>query len=106
MNSTSSSGASRSTAADDGQGPLSNMRGIEIYEFAVQLARVTLWMGQKRAVDELGLDHEQVLPTGRLDLPSERQASLGADGGVDAFWYGTTRRCSLATAAGSAPSAA
>lgn len=42
--------------------PLSNMRGIEIDQFAVQLARVTLWMGQKQAVDELGLDHEQVLP--------------------------------------------
>lgn len=42
--------------------PLSNMHGIEIDQFAVQLARVTLWMGQKQAVDELGLDHEQVLP--------------------------------------------
>jgi hypothetical protein len=41
--------------------PLSNMRGIEIDQFAVQLARVTLWMGQKLAVDELGLD-ETVLP--------------------------------------------
>jgi hypothetical protein len=42
--------------------PLSNMHGIEIDQFAVQLARVTLWMGQKQAVDELGLDHEHVLP--------------------------------------------
>lgn len=41
--------------------PLSNLRGIEIDQFAVQLARVTLWMGQKLAVDELGLD-ETVLP--------------------------------------------
>lgn len=41
--------------------PLSNMKGIEIDPFAVQLARVTLWMGHKLAVDELGLD-ETVLP--------------------------------------------
>jgi hypothetical protein len=46
--------------------PLSNMRGIEIDQFAVQLARVTLWMGQKQAVDKLGLDHEQVLPLADL----------------------------------------
>lgn len=41
--------------------PLSNLRGIEIDQFAVQLARVTLWMGHKLAVDELGID-ESVLP--------------------------------------------
>lgn len=46
--------------------PLSNMHGIEMDQFAVQLARVTLWMGQKQAVDELGLDHEQVLPLTNL----------------------------------------
>lgn len=36
--------------------PLSNMTGIELDPFAVQLARVTLWMGHKLAVDELDLD--------------------------------------------------
>src|SRR5207248_3834516 len=41
--------------------PLSNMKGIEIDPFAVQLARVTMWMGHKLAVDELGID-ESVLP--------------------------------------------
>lgn len=41
--------------------PLSNMKGIELDPFAVQLARVTLWMGHKLAVDELALD-ETVLP--------------------------------------------
>ena len=41
--------------------PLTNIRGIEIDAFAVALARVTLWMGHKLAVDELGLD-EATLP--------------------------------------------
>ena len=41
--------------------PLSNMKGIELDPFAVQLARVTMWMGHKLAVDELGID-ETVLP--------------------------------------------
>jgi hypothetical protein len=41
--------------------PLSNMKGIEIDPFAVQLARVTLWMGHKLAVEELDI-HEEVLP--------------------------------------------
>ena len=41
--------------------PLLNIRGIELDHFAVQLARVTMWMGHKLAVDELGLD-ERVLP--------------------------------------------
>ncbi|MGH3030193.1 MAG: DNA methyltransferase [Gaiellaceae bacterium] len=41
--------------------PLENMRGIEIEGFGAQLARVTLSMGQKLAVEELGLD-EAVLP--------------------------------------------
>jgi hypothetical protein len=45
--------------------PLSNMKGIELDPFAVQLARVTLWMGHKLAVDELGLD-ETVLPLADL----------------------------------------
>jgi hypothetical protein len=45
--------------------PLTNMKGIEIDPFAVQLARVTLWMGHKLAVDELGLD-ETVLPLADL----------------------------------------
>jgi hypothetical protein len=40
---------------------LHNIRGIEINPFAVELARVTLWMAHKLAVDELDL-HEATLP--------------------------------------------
>ena len=40
---------------------LSNMKGIEIDLYAVALARLTLWMGHKLAVDELGLT-EATLP--------------------------------------------
>jgi hypothetical protein len=50
--------------------PLTNIRGIEIDPFAVQLARVTLWMGHKLAVDELGLV-ESVLPL--VDLSGIRR---------------------------------
>ena len=45
--------------------PLSNIKGIEIEGFAVALARVTLWMGHKLAVDELGLS-ESTLPLADL----------------------------------------
>ena len=45
--------------------PLTNIKGIEIDAFAVSLARVTLWMGHKLAVDELDLD-EATLPLGDL----------------------------------------
>jgi hypothetical protein len=45
--------------------PLSNIKGIEIDPFAVQLARVTMWMGHKLAVEELHLD-ESVLPLADL----------------------------------------
>ncbi len=45
--------------------PLQNIQGIEIEGFAVALARVTLWMGHKLAVDELGLS-ESTLPLGDL----------------------------------------
>ena len=41
--------------------PLANIRGIEIDGFAVALARVTLWMGHKLAVDELDIS-ERTLP--------------------------------------------
>lgn len=41
--------------------PLQNICGIEIDGFAVALARVTLWMGHKLAVDELDLS-EATLP--------------------------------------------
>lgn len=41
--------------------PLHNMKGIEIDAFAVALARVTLWMAHKLAVDELDLP-EATLP--------------------------------------------
>jgi len=50
--------------------PLTNIRGIEIDQFAVQLARVTLWMGHKLAVDELDLE-ERVLPL--VDLSGIRR---------------------------------
>ncbi|MCZ7538040.1 MAG: hypothetical protein M5T61_20335 [Acidimicrobiia bacterium] len=45
--------------------PLTNLRGIEIEPFAVLLARVTLWMGHKLAVDELEIA-EPVLPLADL----------------------------------------
>ena len=45
--------------------PLQNMRGIEIEQFGVDLARVTLWMGHRLAVEELGLD-ESTLPLANL----------------------------------------
>ena len=41
--------------------PLQNIRGIEIDTFAVSLARVTLWMAHRLAVEELTLD-ETTLP--------------------------------------------
>lgn len=41
--------------------PLTNVKGIELDPFAVQRARVTMWMGHKLAVDELDLE-ERVLP--------------------------------------------
>ena len=45
--------------------PLTNIIGIDIDAFAVSLARVTLWMGHKLAVDELELD-EATLPLADL----------------------------------------
>ncbi len=45
--------------------PLQNMRGIEIEQFGVDLARVTLWMGHELAVEELAL-HESTLPLADL----------------------------------------
>ena len=45
--------------------PLTNIIGIDIDAFAVALARVTLWMGHKLAVDELDLD-EATLPLADL----------------------------------------
>jgi len=45
--------------------PLENIRGIEIDGFAVALARVTLWMGHKLAVDELDVS-ERTLPLVQL----------------------------------------
>jgi hypothetical protein len=51
--------------------PLQNMRGIEIEQFGVDLARVTLWMGHRLAVEELGLD-ESTLPL--ADLSGLRRA--------------------------------
>lgn len=45
--------------------PLQNIRGIEIDTFAVSLARVTLWMAHRLAVEELALD-ETTLPLADL----------------------------------------
>ena len=45
--------------------PLQNICGIELNAFAVALARVTLWMGHKLAVEELDLA-EATLPLGDL----------------------------------------
>jgi hypothetical protein len=45
--------------------PLSNVRGIEIDGFVLALARVTLWMGHKLAVDELDMP-ETTLPLANL----------------------------------------
>jgi hypothetical protein len=45
--------------------PITNMRGIEIEAFGVDLARVTLWMGHKLAVRELKLN-ESTLPLADL----------------------------------------
>lgn len=45
--------------------PLQNMRGIEVEQFGVDLARVTLWMGHRLAVEELELD-ESTLPLANL----------------------------------------
>lgn len=50
--------------------PIHNMRGIEIEPFAVKLARVTMWIAHKLAVDRLGVD-ERVLPL--VDLSGIRQ---------------------------------
>jgi hypothetical protein len=50
--------------------PIQNMKGIEIEPFAVKLARVTMWIGHKLAVDKLGVD-EPVLPL--VDLSGIRQ---------------------------------
>jgi MmeI, DNA-methyltransferase domain/MmeI, target recognition domain len=59
--------------------PLQNMRGIEIEQFGVDLARVTLWMGHRLAVEELEL-HESTLPL--ADLSGIRRAdALKADWG-------------------------
>lgn len=70
--------------------PLSNMRGIEIDAFAVALAKVTLWMGHKLAVDELGLT-EATLPLEELPgdpdrrCASNRVAALRRDCGQSAL---------------------
>lgn len=52
-------------AMEDVYYPLSNVRGIEVDSFAIHLARITLWMGHKLSVDELGLT-EQAIPLADL----------------------------------------
>ncbi len=62
--------------------PLTNIRGIDIDPFAVQLARVTMWMGHKLAVEELQID-ETVLPLADLSgiqrAPGDGVAACGRD---------------------------
>jgi hypothetical protein len=53
--------------------PLANIRGIELDPFAVSLARVTLWMGHRLAVEELSLD-ERTLPLADLSGIVNRDA--------------------------------
>ena len=50
--------------------PITNMHGIDNEPFAVGLARMTMWMGHKLAVNELGVD-EATLPL--ADLSTIRQ---------------------------------
>ena len=57
--------------------PITNMRGIEIEAFAVDLARVTLWMGHKLAVRDYGLK-ERTLPLANL-AGIERNDALACD---------------------------
>ncbi len=45
--------------------PVSNLQGIDIDGFAIGLARVTIWIGHKLAVDELGIS-EATLPLADL----------------------------------------
>jgi hypothetical protein len=58
--------------------PLHNMRGIEIDAFAVSLARVTLWMAHKLAVDELGLSE--------ATLPLEDLSGIGVGDALRVPW--------------------
>ena len=69
------------------------MRGIEIDGFAVSLARVTLWMGHKLAVDELDLT-EATLPLADLSgiQVVRRAARRMAAGGCD-HWQSAISRC-------------
>jgi hypothetical protein len=53
-------------AAEPKYFPLSNMLGIEVESFAVDLARLSLWMAQWLAGHELGL-HERTLPLADLE---------------------------------------
>jgi len=53
--------------------PLSNIRGIEINGYAAAVARITLWMGHKIAVDREGLD-EATLPLADLSGIQEGDA--------------------------------
>ena len=50
--------------------PLRNMYGIELEPFAVELARVTLWMGHKLAVEEIGIDEPDAPACGSLRHPA------------------------------------
>lgn len=53
--------------------PLSNVYGLELEEFAVDIARVTLWMTHKVVTDEYGLG-EPVLPLVELEHISTADA--------------------------------
>jgi len=53
--------------------PLENIRGLELDPFAVALARVTLWMGHRLAVEELQLG-ERTLPLADLSGIAQEDA--------------------------------
>jgi hypothetical protein len=57
--------------------PLTNIRGIELETFGVKLARVTLWMGHKLAVDELDLPREHPAPCRSLGHPARQRPRYG-----------------------------
>ena len=73
----------RAAASDQGAltafFPLQNIKGIEINAFAVALARVTLWMAHKLAVDELDLD-EATLPLEDLSGIQSRPTRYASPG--------------------------
>jgi hypothetical protein len=79
--------------------PLQNIKGIEISPFAVALARVTLWMAHKLAVDELDLV-EATLPP-RISAASRPPTRSGSPGPKRASSSATPRFTATDTSASS-----